>query len=365
MLDRGVYQNDRAKADGHDSMRFTFPVRGISSWHPHFPRVYSLGTGPPILFASKGDFEGRLKTKTKSQEQKIHQLRTDFPMRFIVRNMLLGCAGAVVMLTSAYSQEPPLRCPSPKNEPVTGKYAGYTVRLAPVSERGYRCQAMVKTPVSKSPTGKTVARDWALSIDPLSGTDVNGDGKPELIVQGFSGGAHCCYAYHIIRLSPGLPLVLLIANQVPISFAKRKEGGIELRTGDGVFDYFLVSQDNAVIPQLFLRLDGDRLVDVSADHIAEYDKQIDEARSQLTPAELDKLKHSTYSQNMLRDQMPAVRKAMTVVLNYLYSGREEQAWQALDEMWPPADATRVKQLILERRSRGLLFQAKPKAAAAK
>jgi hypothetical protein len=63
--------------------------------------------------------------------------------------------------------------------------------------------------------------------------------------------------------------------------------------------------------------------------------------------------------------MPAVRKAMTVVLNYLYSGREEQAWQALDEMWPPADATRVKQLILERRSRGLLFQAKPKAAAAK
>jgi hypothetical protein len=45
-----------------------------------------------------------------------------------------------------------------------------------------------------------------------------------------------------------------------------------------------------------------------------------------------------------------------VVLNYLYSGREDQAWQALDEMWPPADESRVRSLILERRKRGLLAQ---------
>jgi len=30
-----------------------------------------------------------------------------------------------------------------------------------------------------------------------------------------------------------------------------------------------------------------------------------------------------------------VKRVLTIVLNYLYSGREPQAWQALDEMWRP------------------------------
>jgi hypothetical protein len=48
---------------------------------------------------------------------------------------------------------------------------------------------------------------------------------------------------------------------------------------------------------------------------------------------------------------------LAIVLGYLYSGREEQAWKALDEMWPSADKNRVRSLILERRKRGLMAQA--------
>ena len=51
-----------------------------------------------------------------------------------------------------------------------------------------------------------------------------------------------------------------------------------------------------------------------------------------------------------------MRRVLTIVLNYLYSGREEQAWKALEELWPASDQGRVKGLILERRGRGLLAQ---------
>jgi hypothetical protein len=64
---------------------------------------------------------------------------------------------------------------------------------------------------------------------------------------------------------------------------------------------------------------------------------------------------------MLIDQLPTVKKVLMMVLNYLYSGREDRAWQALGEMWPPADVERVKKLILERRSRGLLSQVAQKS----
>lgn len=59
---------------------------------------------------------------------------------------------------------------------------------------------------------------------------------------------------------------------------------------------------------------------------------------------------------MFIDQLPTVKRVLTIVLNYLYSGREAQAWQALDEMWPASDEQRVKGLILERRARGLAGQ---------
>ena len=274
--------------------------------------------------------------------------------------MGLICAGLVLTWSAAYGQELQLSCPSPGNHRQLRRYSGYTVRLLPSPLRGYRCRAVVNLPPSKTgqTVSKTVARDYALAVSNLSGTDINGDGKPELIVQGYSGGAHCCYTYHIIGLGPGLPVIREIHNQVPISFVKREDGTVELRTGDGVFDYFLLPHSDAVIPKVFLRLEGDQLVDLSHEHLAEYDQQINQARGELTPAELEKLKGSNYSQNMLFDQMPVAKKVLTIVLNYVYSGREQQAWQALDDMWPPSDLSRVKNLILERRSRGLLGQVK-------
>ena len=283
-------------------------------------------------------------------------------MRSAISLLLLGVA-IFLMKPVASAQKPLLVCPAPKGERQVRQISGYTVRLSSSSVRGNRCYATVTATGSKSTTGKRVATDWAVSINALSGTDVNGDGKPDLIVQGYSGGAHCCYTYLVINLTQGLPVVREIRNQVPVIFKSRDDGRVELNTGEGVFDYFLVPHANSVIPKLFMRLDGDQLVDLSSEHTADYDHEIEKARSELTLEESDKLKKSTYSQGMLFDQLPTVQKVLTIVLNYLYSGRQDQAWQALDEMWPPADKERVEKLILERRSRGMLSQAadKPKA----
>jgi hypothetical protein len=283
-------------------------------------------------------------------------------MHSTVRNLLLFCASVVSMLPGALAQDSPLlACPSSKSGQQTGKYAGYTVRLSRSSKRGERCQALITESAKKTSRTKTVAKDWALSINRLSGSDINGDGKPELIVQGYSGGAHCCFTYRIVSLSSGLPLVREIHDQVPVLFVRRDDGSTEIHAGDGVFDYFLLPHSDSVIPQIFLRLDGDKFVDVSREHVADYDKQIEKAHNELTGDDLDKLRKSTYNQNMLIDQLPTVKRVLTIVLNYLYSGRDDRAWQALGGMWPPADVERVRKLILERRSRGMLSQVAEKA----
>jgi hypothetical protein len=195
-----------------------------------------------------------------------------------------------------------------------------------------------------------------MAVDEISGSDVDGDGTPDVVFDAFSGGEKCCYLYWIVSLEKKPQVVREIRNQVPVTFRKRPDGGTEIRTGEGSFDLFLLPHGEAVIPQLVLRLEGSKLTDISSEYRAEYDAQIAEARDRLTPAALEKFRQSRYGDKMFIDQLMTVKLVLTVVLDYLYSGREAQAWQALEEMWPRDDQERIRGLIVERRNRGLLAE---------
>jgi len=245
-------------------------------------------------------------------------------------------------------------CPASKDYPRVHRFNGYVVQMLPGPKNSEdRCRGTVTPP---NGVRQTVAREWAMSLDAVSGTDLNGDGTPEIVFDGFSGGAGCCYVYWIVTLTKKPHVVREIRNQVPLVFRKRDDGGTEIRTGEGSFDLLLLSHEDAVIPQLVVRLEGSKLTDISAQYQKEYDEEIAQARSGLMAADLEKFRQSNYNQKMFIDQLPTVKRVLTIVLNYLYSGRETQAWQALDEMWPASDEQRVKGLILERRARGLVGQ---------
>jgi hypothetical protein len=218
-------------------------------------------------------------------------------------------------------------------------------------DAGPRCRAVLT-----SATGKriTIAYEWALSVDPITGSDMNGDGAPKVVLDGYSGGVHCCYTYLVVSLGRTPKVLHTFANPVPINFEKQPDGTALIRAADGVFDYFVIPHSDAVIPQLVLKPEGNVLVDVSAQHPEVYDREIEQARAALTTEDIGKLKASNYRNKLFTDQVPTVHKVLTIVLDYVYSGRDEQAWQALDDYWPAGDVSRIKSLIAERRHRGLL-----------
>ena len=73
--------------------------------------------------------------------------------------------------------------------------------------------------------------DWGMSLESISGRDINGDGEPDLVFVGYSGGAHCCWTYWIVSLGgrPGLikktaggaPSKAHLINPHPTSFEPR------------------------------------------------------------------------------------------------------------------------------------------------
>ena len=226
------------------------------------------------------------------------------------------------------------------------------------------------------------ATDHVMSMDEISGKDINGDGQPEAVFEGFSGGVPAAgpsaqgapgpeaasvaqgphrWTYWIVSLGHQPGLLKELSNQTAIEFRETTDGHINLRTGDGAFDYFdCLSHAETVLPTVFLHLRGRELQDVGAEHWEDYENQIAEARRRITAEELRQFCESKNEDEICegnpRSTMPRV---LAIVFANLYGGKEDEAWKALDEMWPPTDKERIRKLILQKRAEGILRYTRP------
>jgi hypothetical protein len=142
------------------------------------------------------------------------------------------------------------------------------------------------------------------------------------------------------------------------------DGRVEIWTGDaavvngfddlprGAFDF---------APPVVLRFEQKRLIDVSAEFQPDYNRRIAALRAQVGAQQLSDFKHSDGKLQTLYPPTPeewarlrATKvKVLEIVWCYLYSGRDQDAWNALAEMWPPADVDRIRTLIQNARAQGI------------
>lgn len=116
-------------------------------------------------------------------------------------------------------------------------------------------------------------------------------------------------------------------------------------------------------PTVVLRFVKRRLIDVSAEYQPYYDRQIAEVEARLNPAALSQFKNSDgkLSSNMMNlDNLHTLLrtkiKVLEIVWAYLYSGREQEGWSELADMWPAADLARIRGAIQKAYAGGILRQ---------
>lgn len=234
------------------------------------------------------------------------------------------------------------------------QWNGYSVRTGPCQDT---CRVRVLSPGGKLVFQTSFESDETFKVifNEATGKDINGDGRPDLVLEGYSGGAHCCWTYWIVSLAPSPRLAGKIFNETTLRFQDLDgDGRIEIATRDGAFDYFDgLSHAYAPMPAVMLHLESRRLIDVSARFWKEYEQQISEARANLNPELLRRFRLGVDKDAPVEDQRTK-STVLEIVLAYLYGGRPEEAWKALEEMWPADDRARIRKLIEQTRASGIL-----------
>lgn len=105
----------------------------------------------------------------------------------------------------------------------------------------------------------------APSGDPLRVRDLDGDGEPEVLLELYTGGAHCCFQALVYRFD-GSSYELFERDFGDVGFKLRDlddDGVPEFRSADPAFAYAFSSYAFSGFPVQVLRLRGDVLLDVT------------------------------------------------------------------------------------------------------
>ncbi len=235
----------------------------------------------------------------------------------------------------------------PKSPPLqkTASYGGYTVNtyfdpdsnakdayyeILKDSKRIYRYQAsergekfVIGTLYDDDPDARLVA----------IGRDITGDGKPDLVISEWTGGANCCLIFHLFEIGPKFRKIGSVdaeyGDQGPHFFHMTKRAGLQIQVYDFTFANWHSDFAESPAPRVILRYERGRYrvasdlmctASVDMDHLA--------ARIQKIRTQTKELHGGSWPD---ADIPPAVWATM---LDLIYSCHRLQAWLFVDEAWP-------------------------------
>lgn len=163
--------------------------------------------------------------------------------------------------------------------------------------------------------------------------DKTGEGTPDVAIQYYTGGAHCCYKMYVYELGAnGITALPAIDGDDSDIIATKKlpTGGVAIQTGDSNFAYWLTSFAGSPIPTVILSYkNGEFRPDASlmkrnAPTLAVLKAKAAKAKKNMT------LK--AYTGEESEDFLYAFWDEM---IDLIYSGNEKSAWQYFDLVWDP------------------------------
>jgi hypothetical protein len=160
---------------------------------------------------------------------------------------------------------------------------------------------------------------------PEMGTDTNGDGIPNLVVVGYSGGAHCCFKIHLFEIGEKFRhLQDLDVRYGGASFLNLdKDAALEIVTADWSYAYAWYSFPRSPSPRVILKWDGTRY------------SAFPELMRKAGPAKNDLMKMAkTFQASDGWEEKTPPHLLTREIMDLIYTGKMEAARNLYDLSWP-------------------------------
>jgi hypothetical protein len=241
-----------------------------------------------------------------------------------------------------------------------------TVTIGTQKDRGFSTRACEASLAWNKKKLTVVSDAWQVDLDSMN-VDF-GLGTPVVAFQFKKSETDSEMTYQVYSLqTPPVLLRTITGGDFFRAADTDMDGRIEIWAGDAkaVKGFENLPLENIDFPPtVVLRFEDRRLIDVSSEFQPLYDRRIAELRAQLDPVQLSHFKAGNgkldnlppWQVEKMRALLAAKIRVLEIVWAYLYSGREQQAWQALADMWPAADLDRIRASIVRARADGIPTQ---------
>jgi hypothetical protein len=165
------------------------------------------------------------------------------------------------------------------------------------------------------------------------GTDITGRGKPNLILSEWSGGAHCCFSFHVLELGDH-PREIAVVRAEDSDYAHfedvNHDGIYEFVGWDFTFAYWRAGFLQSPAPRIVLRFNG-----------TSYELAPDLMRQTPPPAEQLTRTGAEVRNGEWEEGSPPPLLWGTM-LDLIYTGHSDLAWKFLDAAWIPKQTGKTK-----------------------
>ncbi|MGB2867566.1 MAG: hypothetical protein WBD36_03880 [Bacteroidota bacterium] len=160
-------------------------------------------------------------------------------------------------------------------------------------------------------------------IDGHGARDINGDAIPDVVVESYSGGAHCCFTTFVFALGDEFQKVAEFDGEnTPVGFKDCDGDGIyEVTLADWTFQYWKTSFADSPAEEVILRYKG-------GDYVVAKDLMRKEPPSQVEFEENVR----DVRKGFFRREVPS--SLWTHMLDLIYTGNGDLAWKFFNECWP-------------------------------
>jgi hypothetical protein len=149
-------------------------------------------------------------------------------------------------------------CPQNRNLTASAKYGVYVIRTYrfPDPEGCLQILQSGKVVYSLMSVNFAIGNNFEGNAPIRIGTDITGEGKPDGVVSEWTGGAHCCFIFHVFELGDVFREIAKINAQHSdgASFVDpHHDGHYEFEGNDWAFAYWKTSFAESPAPRIILK----------------------------------------------------------------------------------------------------------------